>query len=110
MTPEENKILSAVHGELFDDLVRVYPIRTICEVLREIYWSTKDPEIREKVKEAMIMGKKMDRRLSEYYNQAQRLSGDPVSADRYDEGLWKSNPYMGTKRLEQALEEANEGE
>lgn len=100
---QEEELLKSVHGELFADLIRVYPIRTICEVLREIYWSTKDIEIRERVKEAMIMAKKMDIRLTEYWNIA-----NPESEERYDEDLWELNPYTDQKRLEQALEEANE--
>lgn len=99
----ENELLQSVHGELFDDLVRVYSIRTICEVLREIYWSTRDDVIREKLKEAMVMAKKMDIRLTEYYNAA-----NPDSDERYDKGLWKENPFLDTKRREQALEEARE--
>lgn len=100
----DNQLLKKVHGELFDDLVRVYPMRTICEVLREIYWSTRDEEIREKVKEAMIMAKKMDIRLTEYFNAANPEGSD----DRYDEGLWEENPFKDVKRREQALEEAYE--
>lgn len=97
---EEQELLKAVHGELFDDLVRVYPIRTICEVLREIYWSTQDRRMREKIKEAMVMAKAMDRRLTEYY-----FAANPDSKKRYDEGLWEPNPYVNEKRREQALKE-----
>lgn len=100
LTKDEKSLLREVHGELFDDLVRVWGQRTICEVLREIYWSTKDESIREKVKEAMVMAKKMDIRLTEYYNEAH-----PDSEKRYDEGMWKYNPFLDTKREEQALRE-----
>ena len=41
-------------------------LRTICEVLREIYWHTQDPEIREKVVEAERMAKRMDAKLRKY--------------------------------------------
>lgn len=40
--------------------------RSICEVLREIYWDTEDPVIREKVTEASKMAKKMAQKLIEY--------------------------------------------
>lgn len=40
--------------------------RTVCEVLREIYWYTSDEIVREKVKEAMGMAKRMDARLRQY--------------------------------------------
>jgi len=48
------------------NIVTANPKRTICEVLREIYWYTTDPEIREKVLEASGMAKRMDKRLHEY--------------------------------------------
>jgi hypothetical protein len=41
-------------------------MRTICEVLREIYWQTEDPIVREKVMEAERMAKSMNRKLEEY--------------------------------------------
>jgi len=99
------KILKDVHGELYDDLVREWSMRTICEVLREIYWLTKDQEIRDRVKESMVMAKAMDRRLTEYYNEAH-----PESEIRYDEGIWKPNPFKDQKREEQALRELEECE
>ena len=43
-----------------------WKFRSICEVLREIYWETEDQVIREKVKEAMFMAKKMGGKLIEY--------------------------------------------
>ena len=46
--------------------VKAADFRTICEVLREIYWATEDPEIRKKSKEATAMAKKMDKRLRHY--------------------------------------------
>lgn len=54
--------------ELTADMAKSYDMRTICEVLREIYWLTEDPEIREKLLEATVMAKKMDRKLIEYYH------------------------------------------
>ncbi len=41
-------------------------MRTICEILREIYWATKDEAVREKVVEAEAMAKRMDAKLHEY--------------------------------------------
>lgn len=40
--------------------------RTVCEVLREIYWHTQDPVVREKALEAIGMAKRMDSKLREY--------------------------------------------
>jgi len=40
--------------------------RTVCEVLREIYWGTEDVVIREKVQEAIGMAKRMDAKLRIY--------------------------------------------
>lgn len=54
--------------ELTAGMANSYDMRTICEVLREIYWLTEDPEIREKLLEATIMAKKMDRKLIENYH------------------------------------------
>ncbi|MCI0558386.1 MAG: hypothetical protein MN733_07810 [Nitrososphaera sp.] len=48
------------------NFVRSSTFRTICEVLREIYWATNDQEIRNKVVEATTMAKKMDKKLHEY--------------------------------------------
>lgn len=48
------------------NMVTANPKRTICEVLREVYWYTLDPVIREKVLEASSMAKRMDKKLHEY--------------------------------------------
>jgi len=40
--------------------------RTVCEVLREIYWHTDDLVVKEKALEAIDMAKRMDIRLREY--------------------------------------------
>jgi len=48
------------------NFVTSYPFRTVCEVLREIYWHTDDEVIRRKVQEATVMAKKMDAKLREY--------------------------------------------
>lgn len=51
----------------------VNPIRTLCEVLREIWDKSLEvenedlrAEVQGKLKEAYLMGKKMDRKLNEY--------------------------------------------
>lgn len=41
-------------------------MRTICEVLREIYWCTEDENVRKKAEEASGMAKRMDAKLREY--------------------------------------------
>ena len=64
-------------GTAFEkNFVASHHFRTICEVLREIYWHTNDEVVREKIKEATLMAKKMDKKLHEYkYN--------------WDEGMWE---------------------
>jgi hypothetical protein len=54
-------------GRMF---AKSYPVRSICEVLREIYWETKDPEIRRKLDEATVMAKKISRKLVGYKEDA----------------------------------------
>ncbi len=48
------------------NIVKSCEMRTICEVLREIYWYTGDLVVREKVLEATSMAKKMDGKLRKY--------------------------------------------
>ena len=48
------------------NIVTTNKMRTICEVLREIYWHTTDPVVREKISEASNMAKRMDKKLHEY--------------------------------------------
>jgi hypothetical protein len=43
-----------------------FAMRTICEVLRELYWCTEDETVREKAMEASGMAKRMDAKLREY--------------------------------------------
>ena len=45
---------------------REYPRDTICQVLRETYRMTEDPEIRIKLRVAVSMAKAMTRKLREY--------------------------------------------
>ncbi len=42
-----------------------WKFRSICEVIREIYWETEDPAIRSKAIEASKMAKKMTQKLIE---------------------------------------------
>jgi len=104
----DNERLKEAYGELYEDLIRVYSIRTICEVLREIYWSISDGEVRTKVIEALIMAKKMNNRLIEYYEQA---TGESHKS-KVHEGLFQPNPFCSQiyqeKRIKQALQEINE--
>jgi hypothetical protein len=58
------------------DMNKQNSARTICEVLREIYHSTDDPIIQERLVLATAMAKKMDAKLREY------------KAD-YDKGWWE---------------------
>ncbi len=73
--------------ELESKMAASYDMRTICEVLREIYWETTDPVIREKVLEATIMAKKMDRKLldnydKKYYRSAEFYKKNPDSKEK----------------------------
>ena len=77
-----------VSAELYESLVRVYPLRTICEVLREIFWGTEDPAIRMKVIDAMIMAKKMSAKLSENWEILH-----PSEKKKWDADMWEKNPF-----------------
>jgi len=74
---------------------RVSPIRTICEVHREIYDILESNDINPKLKKVLIekletayqMGKKMDAKLRQYYY-------------NYDDGWWKKEK---TKITEEKL-------
>ena len=66
--------------------------RTICEVLREIYWGTDDPDIRLKAIEASMMAKAMARKLIEYnldiniemeYEELTGEQRETISAERW---------------------------
>lgn len=64
-----------------DDLIKIdmnvkNSNRTICEVLREIYHSTDDTVIKDKLILATAMAKKMDAKLREY-------------KQNYDAGWWE---------------------
>jgi hypothetical protein len=66
--------------------------RSVCEVLREIYWQTDDPDIRLKAIEASMMAKKMARKLIEYnfdlgpgmeYDELSDEDKESISAERW---------------------------
>lgn len=47
---------------------KTYQLRTICEVLREIYDLTEDnKEVTDKLQEAYVMAKKMDAKLRQFH-------------------------------------------
>ncbi len=68
--------------------------RSICEVLREIYWDTEDSDVRLKVVEASMMAKKMARKLIEYnfdigpgmdYDELSDDDRESISAERWEQ-------------------------
>ena len=68
--------------------------RSICEVLREIYWETEDESIRLKAIEASRMAKKMARKLVEYnfdigpgmeYEDLSVEDRESISAERWEQ-------------------------
>lgn len=72
----------------------ISPKNSICEVLREIYWGTKDPNIKLKCRVATSMAKAMTAKLSEY-------------KEGWEEGYWDDNPkYLKTlKKYAQVIAE-----
>lgn len=92
------EIVREVFGTLYGKLSRSWPNRTICEVLRECYWSTEDETLRLKIVEAMEMGIKMSDKLRAY-------SGSSA----WEHEMFEPNPFWTEKqaaRKEQAFEEA----
>jgi hypothetical protein len=65
--------------------------RTICEVLRETFWHTDDPVVRDKLMEATEMAKKMDKRLREYAKDAGQI---------WDEDMWEAIDDYEERELE----------
>jgi hypothetical protein len=68
--------------------------RSICEVLREIYWETEDEVVRLKAIEASMMAKKMARKLIEYnfdigpgmeYEELSDEDKEQISAERWQQ-------------------------
>lgn len=56
--------------------------RTICEVLREIYWQSDDTVVKEKCMEATVMAKKMDAKLREYKDDWDADMWEPVDDEK----------------------------
>lgn len=48
------------------EMHRVGPRNTICQMLRQIYFKTDDPEIKTRCRVAVSMAKSMSRKLTEY--------------------------------------------
>lgn len=74
---EQPMVFSAAqleHGESL--MLEAYPLRTICNVIRRIYVTCKDEEIKRLCVEALLMSKSMNRRLK-YYKKD------------WDKGLWQ---------------------
>ena len=70
------------------------PFRSICEVLREIYWETEDPDVRIKAIEASMMAKKMARKLIKYkfdvgpgmgYEELSKEDREEIAAERWEQ-------------------------
>lgn len=61
-------------------------IYTICEVLRQAYWMTEDPEIRIKLRIAVNMAKSMVQKLRAY------------KADWDKDGFWENTPEEPPRR------------
>lgn len=106
MLDAELELLKEVHGDLYEDLIRVYAQRTICEVLREIYWGVEDELIREKSIEAMVMVKRIVAKLRwyqiEYGTDVDK--GKPIT---YVENP-HATPELRAARLARAIEEARQ--
>lgn len=93
-----SEIVSEAFGHLYGKLSRSWDRRTICEVLREIYWYTEDKEIRDRIEEAIVMAMKMSDRLSSY-------AGSSI----WETEMTVPNPFWKEKtaaRKAQALAEA----
>lgn len=74
MADYDAKAILAAHNPKF---------RTICEVHREIYENADNPEkVRELIEEAVVMAKKMGRKLGEYKR-------------RWDAGMWAPKAREG---------------
>ena len=76
------------------NMIHESAFRSICEVLREIYWETDNPEVRIKAVEASMMAKKMARKLVEYnfdigpgmnYEELSLEDREDISAERWEQ-------------------------
>lgn len=63
-----------IRKELKHSINKQVEFRTICEVLREIYYSSDCPSIRLKSLEAMYMAKRMNKKLVEYWRKSGRTN------------------------------------
>jgi hypothetical protein len=61
-----------------EEMCWISPEHTICEVLREIYWTTDDKNIRLKCRVATSMAKSMTEKLTEY-------------KEEWEKGFWDEN-------------------
>jgi hypothetical protein len=106
MLDEDRELLKEVHGDLYEDLIRVYSLRTVCEVLREIYWGVEDELIREKSIDAMMMVKRIVAKLRwyqiEYGTDVDK--GEPIA---YVENPY-ATPELRAARLARAIEAAKQ--
>lgn len=92
------EMVTEIFGTLYAKLSRSWPRRTICEVLRECYWSTEDEALRLKIVEAMEMGIKMSDKLRDY-----------AGSSEWEHEMFAPNPFwteIRDARKKQAFEEA----
>ncbi|KKL66198.1 hypothetical protein LCGC14_2147380 [marine sediment metagenome] len=68
-SPKEKKL------DVRRTMVASWPHRSICEVLREIYWATEDEEIRKKAVDATVLAKRIMNKLIEYHGEAKWHAG-----------------------------------
>ncbi len=84
------------------NMIHESAFRSICEVLREIYWETEDASIRLKAIEASRMAKKMARKLVEY-------NFDIGPGMNYDELSLEDRESISAERWAQYKEEVDRG-
>ncbi len=84
------------------NMIHQSAFRSICEVLREIYWGTEDEDTRLKAIEASMMAKKMARKLIEY-------NFDIGPGMEYEELSEEDRANIAADRWEQYKEEVDRG-
>ena len=84
------------------NMIHKSTFRTICEVLREMYWETDNPNIRLKAIEASMMAKKMTRKLIEY-------KFDICSGMEYEELSEEDKENIAAERWAQYKTEVDRG-
>lgn len=85
------------HEPIDEEAMRwISPKNSICEVLREIYWKTSDPEIKLKARIATSMAKSITGKLSEYKK-------------GWEKEYWDKNPRyeVALKKWKKALDDSN---